>query len=323
MTQFGYALSSEEHNPAALVANAARAEEAGFDFATISDHFHPWIDKQGHSPFVWSVLGGIAQVTDSLTVGTAVTCPTMRTHPAIIAHAAATAADMLPGRFFLGLGTGESLNEHIIGERWPSADERRAMLEEAIDVIRKLWIGDMVSHEGVYFTLIDARLYTLPDALPPIYIGASGEKAAQLAAEQDGLIATSPDEDVLKAFDKAGGTSKPRLGQVTVCWHDDEREARRIALEHWPTSSIPGELGQELPLPRHSEQAAESVTEEALAERIVCGPGVEKHIAAIREYIDAGYTHVYVHQVGPEQGGFFEAYEQEILPKLRRIKRAA
>jgi G6PDH family F420-dependent oxidoreductase len=324
MTQFGYALSSEEHTPTDLVRNAARAERAGFDFATISDHFHPWIDNQGHSPFVWSVLGGIAQVTERLTVGTAVTCPTIRTHPAIIAQAAATVADMLPGRFFLGLGTGEQLNEHITGERWPSADERRDMLEEAIEVIRDLWTGEMVSHEGRYFTLVDARLYTLPAELPPVYVGASGPRAAALAARvAEGLISTSPNAEVVRAFEEAGGASMPRLGQVTVCWHRDEAEARRIARHYWPTSAVPGELTQELPLPRHFEQAAEPVTEEQLASQIICGSDVSRHVDGFKRYVEAGYTHVYVHQVGPEQDAFFEAYEREVLPQLRGARRAA
>jgi G6PDH family F420-dependent oxidoreductase len=320
-TQFGYALSSEEHGPADLVRNATRAEEAGFEFATISDHFHPWIDNQGHSPFVWSVLGAIAQATQKLTVGTAVTCPTIRTHPAVIAHAAATTADLMPGRFFLGLGTGEALNEHVTGERWPSADERRDMLAEAIDVIRKLWTGEMVSHEGAYFTLVDARIYSIPESLPPIYIAAGGKQAAKLAAEYgDGLIATSPDPDVTRAFDDAGGSRKPRLGQVKVVWHKDEAEARRIAMHNWPTSAVPGELGQELPLPRHFEQAAQLVTEDELAKHIICGADVAKHIKAFAEYVDAGFTHVYVHQVGPEQSAFFEAYQREVLPELRKRK---
>jgi G6PDH family F420-dependent oxidoreductase len=324
VTQFGYALSSEEHRPADLVRNAARAEEAGFDFATISDHFHPWIDAQGHSPFVWTVLGAIAQATSRLTVGTGVTCPIIRTHPAIIAHAAATTADLLPGRFFLGLGTGEALNEHVVGERWPSADERRDMLEEAIEIMRKLWTGDMVSYEGAHFTLIDARLYTTPAEPPPIYLAAGGQRAAEMAAKLcEGLIATSPDREVIDAFEAAGGERKPRLGQVKAVWHRDEAEARRIALQQWPTSAIPGELGQELPLPRHFEQAAELVTEDAIAEKIICGADVARHIEAFGKYVDAGFTHVYVHNVGAEQDAFFEAYEREVLPELRKRKRRA
>ena len=178
MTEIGYALSSEEHRPSDLARNARRAEEAGFSFALISDHFHPWVDRQGHSPFVWSVIGGIAQTTERLRLGTGVTCPTMRIHPAIIAHAAATAADMMPGRFFLGVGTGENLNEHVLGDHWPPADVRREMLEEAVDVIRLLWQGGVQSHYGDYYTVENARLYTLPDELPPIVLAASGTKAA-------------------------------------------------------------------------------------------------------------------------------------------------
>jgi G6PDH family F420-dependent oxidoreductase len=324
MTQFGYALSSEEHGAAALVTNAQLAERSGFDFATISDHYHPWIDNQGHSSFVWTVLGAIAQATSGLNVGTAVTCPLIRTHPAIIAQAAATTADLMPGRFFLGLGTGENLNEHITGDRWPSADERRAMLEDAIDVIRQLWTGEMVSHAGPYFDLVDARVYTLPDVLPPIYLAAGGKLAAELAGNAaDGLISTAPDREVVDAFHAAGGQRKPKLGQVTVVWHADETRAREIAMSQWPTSAMPGELGQELPLPRHFEQAAELVTEDQLAERIVCGSDVGKHVEAFARYIDAGFTHVYVHQVGSDQQAFFTAYEQEVLPELRRHRRAA
>jgi len=324
VTQFGYALSSEEHRSAALVDLATRAEEAGFDFATISDHYHPWTDNQGQSPFVWSVLGAIARATAKLTVGTAVTCPIMRIHPAIIAQAAATAADLMPGRFFLGLGSGENLNEHITGERWPAGGERRAMLEEAVEVIRRLWTGDNVSFEGGYFSVVDARVYTLPETLPPIYIAAGGKRSAGLAASiGDGLIATSPDREVIEAFEAAGGKRKPRLGQVTVCWHRDEAEARRIAMRYWPTAAVPGELSQELPLPRHFEQAAEAVTEEQLTKLIVCGGDVDKHVAAFGKFIDAGFTHVYAHQVGPGQDDFFAAYEREVLPELRKKRRAA
>jgi G6PDH family F420-dependent oxidoreductase len=197
------------------------------------------------------------------------------------------------------------------------------MLAEAIDVIRSLWTGKMVSHEGSYFTLIDARIYSMPDSLPPIYVAAGGKQAARLAGEYaDGLIATSADPIVTKTFDAAGGARKPRLGQIKVVWHQDEAEARRIAMHYWPVSAIPGELGQELPLPRHFEQAARIVTEDELAKHIVCGSDVARHIDAFAEYVDAGFTHVYVHQVGPEQTDFFTAYEREVLPELRKRKRA-
>jgi G6PDH family F420-dependent oxidoreductase len=316
MAEIGYALSSEEHAPNDLVQYARRAEETGFSFALISDHFHPWVDRQGHSPFVWSVIGGIAQATQRLRLGTGVTCPTIRIHPAIIAHAAATCAAMMPGRFFLGVGTGENLNEHILGDRWPALDTRQAMLDEAIDVIRLLWQGGSRSFEGQYYTVENARLYTLPDEPPPIYMAASGPESATLAgAIADGLISTAPNAKVVAAFQGAGGKAKPTYGQLTVCWATSEKEARKTAHKWWPTSALGGELAQELPLPAHFEQATKRVTEDEVAESVVCGPDVKKHLAAIREYEEAGFEYIYIHQVGPDQEGFLDFYENEILSK--------
>jgi G6PDH family F420-dependent oxidoreductase len=322
--KLGYALSSEEHGPLDLVRYAAGAEQAGFEFALISDHFHPWIDAQGHSAFVWSVLGGISQSTSRLNVGTGVTSPTIRMHPAIVAQAAATAAEMLPGRFFLGVGSGEALNEHILGDRWPSANERRDMLEEAIELMRALWGGKMQSFDGAYYTLVDARLYTVPAEPVPVYIAADGKKSGALAARiGDGLIATAPKRELIERFTSEGRTDRPRVGQIAVCWHEDEAEARRIARKWWPTAALRGELSQELPLPRHFEQATSDVTEDQLAERIICGPDLDRHLSAIREYVDAGFDHVYVHQIGPDQEGFFRAYERQVMPELGRIASAA
>jgi coenzyme F420-dependent glucose-6-phosphate dehydrogenase len=317
MFALGYALSSEEHTPNDLIRYARRAEEAGFSFALISDHYHPWIDRQGHSPFVWSVIGGIAHATQRLILGTGVTCPTVRIHPAIIAQAAATSAAMMPGRFFLGVGTGENLNEHILGDRWPAHDMRQEMLEEAIEIIRTLWQGDTLTYRGGYYTVENARIYTLPDQLPPILMAASGPRAAEAAGRlADGFITTTPEADLLKRFEAAGGSGKPSYGQLTVCWAQDEASARRTAYEYWPTAAIKGELTQELPTPAHFEQAAKMVREEDVAQAVICGPDAERHIAALKEFIDAGYGHVYVHQVGPDQEGFFRFYEQEVLPKL-------
>ena len=318
MVEIGYALSCEEHAPNDLVRHAHEAEETGFTFALISDHFHPWIDRQGHSPFVWSVIGGIAHATRRLRLGTGVTCPIMRYHPTIVAQAAATSAAMMPGRFFLGVGSGENLNEHILGEGWPSAPVRQEMLEESIEIIRLLWQGGERSFDGTYFTVDHARLYTLPDEPPPLYVAASGPQAAKLAGEVgDGLIMTSPDTELINAFDAASGSEKPRYGQVTVCWAADEATARRTAHEWWPTGAVPGELGQELPLPRHFEQAAQNVREEDVAEAVVCGPDPERHRQAIREFVDAGCQYVYVHQVGSDQAGFFDFYKREVLPSFR------
>jgi G6PDH family F420-dependent oxidoreductase len=324
MVHIGYKLSSEEHGPNDLVRNAARAEEAGFAFAMISDHFHPWIDKQGQSPFVWSVIGAIAHATEQLSLGTAVTCPTMRTHPAIIAHAAATSAAMMPGRFFLGLGTGENLNEHIFGQGWPETEVRQQRLEEAVEVIRLLWQGGNKSHHGRHYTVENARLYTLPDPLPPIYLAVGGPKSAELAGRiADGLVGTDTDTEVMAKFDAAGGKGKPRYGEVSVCWAKDEKTARRIAHEWWPTAAMESSLAWELPLPAHFEAVAQLVTEEQVAEAVTCGPDVDAHVQAIREYADAGYDHVCVHQVGPDQEGFLRFYEREVLPRLGKLKAAA
>jgi len=316
MDQLGYSLSSEEHRPADLIAYARRAEEAGFGFAVISDHFHPWIDRQGQSPFVWAVIGGIAQATERLGLGTGVTCPTVRIHPAIVAQAAATAADLLPGRFFLGVGTGENLNEHVLGDRWPETDVRLEMLEEAVGVIRQLWEGKLTSHHGRHYTVENARIYTLPERLPPIHVAGAGQKASELAGRiGDGFIGTAPDEEALSTFEQAGGKGKPRYGQLTVCWAADEETARKTATEWWPNLAVPGQLGQELPLPSLFEQAATLVREEDM-DVIPLGPDPEQHLASIRQYFDAGYDHVYVHQIGPDQEGFFRFYEREVMPKL-------
>jgi G6PDH family F420-dependent oxidoreductase len=317
MVQVGYAISSEEHLPNDIVQHAKLAEDAGFPFALISDHFHPWIDRQGHSPFVWAVIGGIAQATERMQLGTGVTCPTVRIHPAIIAQAAATAGAMMPGRFFLGVGSGENLNEHILGDAWPETEVRQEMLEEAIAVIRLLWEGGNQSHRGKHYTVQNARLYTLPEQPVPIMVGASGPKAAELAGRVgDGFIGTSPDAETIQTFEQAGGQGKPKYGQLTVCWARDEAAARKTAHELWPNSSIPGELSQELPMPAHFEQAAQLVTEEQVAETVVCGPDPQKHVAQIQKYADAGYDHVYIHQVGPDQAGMIDFYKREILPKF-------
>jgi coenzyme F420-dependent glucose-6-phosphate dehydrogenase len=317
MVRLGYALSSEEHAPEALVANAQAAEEAGFEFAFISDHFHPWIDRQGQSPFVWTVLGAIAASTKRLQIGTGVTCPTIRIHPAVIAQAAATTATLLQGRFILGVGSGENLNEHILGDRWPTETAvRQRMLEEAVGVIRQLWQGGYQSYEGEFYEVDNARIYTLPAEPPPIFVAAGGEASGELAARiGDGLISTSPERGLVELMEASDRPGRPKVGQLTVCWAKDEAEARRTAFEWWPTVAIRGEASQELPLPRQFEQLAEMVTQDQVAEAIVCGPDPERHLAAIAKFAETGFTDVYVHQVGPEQRGFMAFYEREILPR--------
>ena len=316
MTEFGYALSSEEHGPNDLVAFARRAEEIGFEFAMISDHFHPWTDAQGQSPFVWSVIGGIARETERLRLGTGVTCPTIRTHPAIVAHAAATSAVMMGGRFFLGLGTGENLNEHVVGEGWPAPDERLAMLEEAIEIMRLLWQGGEQTHRGDFYDVEQARLYTLPDEPVPIAVAAAKPKAAELAARVgDAFINTAPDREVIETFE-SGGQGRPKYGQITMCWAASEEEGAKTACEIWPNAALGGDLGYELPRPEHFEEATEKVTPEDIAEAIPCGPDVDRYVEDIREYEQAGYTHIYFHQIGHDQEGFFGFWEQELAPKL-------
>ena len=318
MTEIGYKLSSEEHNPKDLVTYARRAEDAGFTFSLISDHFHPWTDRQGHSPFVWTVIVGVAEATDTLRLGTGVTSPTIRIHPAIIAQAAATSAAMMPGRFFLGVGSGENLNEHILGDRWPPADLRLEMLEEAVDVLRLLWKGGKQTHYGRHYTVENARIYTLPDEPPPVYVAAGGQRAAEVAGRiGDGYIGTAPQPEMIKAFEDAGGRGKPRYCEAPACWNEREDEARRIAYEWWPNAAIKGELSQELPMPAHFEQAAQMVTQEQAVESVPCGPDPERHIEAVSKFIDAGYDHVCVHQIGPDQEGFIDFYEREVLPKIR------
>lgn len=319
--QLGYALSSEEHAPNDLVANAKRAEELGFDFLMISDHYHPWIDAQGHSPFVWSVLGAIAHATKKIPIATGVTAPIMRIHPAILAQATATVAAMMPGRFRWGVGTGENLNEHILGDGWPEYEVRAAMLEEAIEVVRELWKGENTSHYGEWYTVVNAKIYDRPPKPVPVLIAAGGPRTARIAGRiGDGLVITSPDRETIGAFREAGGRGKPIFGQVTLCWAADEAKAKRTLKQIWPTAGIRGEASQELPSPKHFEQLAEMVTEDMLAEHVPCGPDPDRVLEQIRAAVDAGIDNVYLHQVGPDQAGFFEFAQRELLPRARELK---
>jgi coenzyme F420-dependent glucose-6-phosphate dehydrogenase len=317
--EVGYWLSSEEHGPRALVRHAVRAEAAGFRAAMISDHFHPWTPTQGQAPFVWSVLGALSEATTHLHLATGVTAPIMRIHPAIVAQAAATAAVQLPGRFALGLGTGERLNEHVTGTQWPRPGIRRRMLEEAIDVITKLLAGDEVIHDGKWFTVEHAQLYTVPDVAPPIWLAASGRRSAQLAGRvAQGLIALAPDPSLVEAYTTAGGAPGMRVGQLHVCVAESEDEARHVARTWWPNGALPGRAATDLERPADYEAFCALVTEDAVAESVLCGPDVERHIAALARFAGAGFDRVYVHQVGPDQEALFRLYESEVLPVLAR-----
>jgi coenzyme F420-dependent glucose-6-phosphate dehydrogenase len=317
MAKIGYASSSEEHRPNDLVEHLVQADDMGFSFALISDHYHPWVSAQGHSPFVWSVLGAAAHATRNIQIGTGVTAPIMRIHPAILAQAAATVTAMMPGRFFFGVGTGENLNEHILGDRWVPYDIRAEMFEEAIGIIRELWTGKVTSFWGDYYTVEDARLYTLPDQPPPIMIAAAGPKSAELAGGLgDGLINTSPDAEVVEKFREAGGTGKPCYGQITVCWAATREEAVDTAYKIWPNSGLKGDLSTELRTVIHFEHATKMVTKEDIAESVVCGPDPEPYIEKLQKFLDAGYDHLYIHQVGPDQKGFFNFFERELHNQL-------
>jgi coenzyme F420-dependent glucose-6-phosphate dehydrogenase len=319
MVEVGYSLSSEEWGPRELVDLAERAEQAGFSFALISDHFHPWTSQQGQSPFVWAVIGAIARATRTIRLGTGVTCPINRIHPAIIAQAAATSACMMPGRFFLGVGTGEYLNEHINACHWPEPPVRLEMLREAVAIIRQLWSGGFQSFRGKHFVVENARIYTLPDVPTPIVVAAAETRAAELAGEiGDGLITTAPNPELVKAFSSVW-KRKPRYGQLTVCVADSEATARRTAYERWPNAALPGDLKLELPLPEHFEQAASLVDEERVATRIVCGPDPNRQLAKIREFVEAGFDCVSVHQVGPDQESLFRLYQHTIIPEARKM----
>ncbi len=316
MTTLGYFALSEEHPGSALVRHVAQAEQAGFTAACVSDHFHPWLEEQGQSPFVWSVLGAIASATERIRVQTAVTCPTIRTHPVVVAQAAATTAELFGARFALGVGSGEALNEHVLGTHWPSADVRLEMLEEALGLMRRMWQGDSVNHRGRHYTVENARLFTLPSEAPRVVVAAAGPKAAELAARVgDGLIMTSPDEDVVRRYRDAGGTG-PVQAHLKVCVADDERKAVETAFRTWRSTVVPGQLSQDLPTPTHFAQASQLVTEDQVAGKITCGPDVSRHLDAVDAYRQVGVDEVYVAQVGPDQKSMLALYAQEILPRL-------
>ena len=318
MTQLGYTLSSEEHGPNRLVEIATRAEEAGFDFLSISDHFHPWVSAQGESPFVWSTLGAIAEATDEIDVGVGVTCPTIRIHPVNVAHAVATVDVMFGDRFTFGVGTGENLNEHVTGAKWPEHDVRLEMLDEAMDVMQALWTGETISHRGEHYTVENARLYTVPDEQPTVIGSAFGPQTAEWVAERtDGLWCSGLKEGPIDAYEEAGGDG-PTYTQLHSCYAETEKAAIETVYEQWPNGAIPGELGQELPTPAHFKQAAQLVEKDDIAESgTITDPDPQAHIDSIQQAIDMGYDHVYVHQIGSDQELALEFYEEDVLPSLR------
>ena len=295
---------------------AILAEERGFDFVSISDHYHPWISAQGHSPFVWSVLGSIAAATESIEVGVGVSCPIIRIHPAILAQAVATTGLLLEGRLIWGVGTGENLNEHVLGDPWPAYEVRAAMLEESIALIRRMWSEESVTHRGDRFTVEDARILDRPVKPVPIVISAFGEDSAELAARiGDGLWLSSLNADTIATFEQAGG-SGPIFSQLTLCWGPDRDEAIALAHQQWPNTGLPGQLNQELRTMLDFEQAVGLVTPELIGEKVPCGPDPEPVIEKVLEARDAGVDHLYFHQIGDDQDGFVTFWEKEIRDAL-------
>jgi G6PDH family F420-dependent oxidoreductase len=311
--KIGCFLSCEEFGPHQLVDQARCAETAGFCGLWISDHYHPWIEDQGHSPFVWSVIGAIAEAT-SLPVATAVTCPTVRIHPAVVAQAAATSSVLLGGRFILGVGSGEALNEHVVGARWPEIEIRHEMLEEAVEVIRTLWQGGQHSHHGRHYTVENARIYDVPATPPPVIVSGFGPKAIALAARiGDGFVTTKPAKHDIDLYRSQGGRGPIRAG-AKVCYMADEDQARETAHRLWPTQGLPGELSQVLPTPAHFEQASRLVTPDKIVSPV--GPALERHVEALEKYAAAGVDELYVQQIGPDQEAFFTTWAREVLPRF-------
>ena len=315
MVSIGYFLSCEEFGPRELVRLAKKAEQAGFERLWISDHFHPWLDEEGNSPFVWSVIGALSETT-SLPITTAVTCPLIRIHPAIVAQAAATAAVQCEGRFVLGVGSGEALNEHVTAERWPPPRVRREMLAEAVQVIRQLHGGKQISHRGKHYRVENARVYTLPDQPVPNYISGFGPSATTLAAELgDGFCTVGPQADLVRTYRDAGG-SGPVQGGFKVCWADSEDEGVQTAHRLWRNELLPGSLPTTLPTPNDYAAASSLVTEDMMRDHLACGPDADRHIAEVRKFVDAGFDEVYVQQIGPQQDEFFDAWQKAVLPNI-------
>lgn len=319
--RLGYTMLCEQTPPRQLVTDLIRAEEIGFDFSVISDHFSPWLESQGHSAYAWSVLGAAAQATSRIGLMTFVTCPTMRYHPAIVAQKAATMGLLSDGRFTLGLGAGENLNEHVIGRGWPSANVRHVMLTEAAQIIGKLFDGGFVNYKGEYITADAAKLYDLPELRVPVAIAASGHRSARIAARHsDGLIAVAPDAGVVQAFDAAGGSGKPRFGQVAVCYGQNAAEAAEYASQQWAWSSAGWKVMAELPSTSSFAAYSEFVGPSEITSTVPCGPDVQPYLDAVRAYENTDFTHVALVQVGAErQGDFLSFAEKELLPELRRI----
>ena len=321
MVEWGYTMMCEQTGPRELVDDVVAAESAGFDFAVISDHYFPWLDEQGHSPYAWSVLGAAAWATSRIPLMTYVTCPTFRYHPAVVAQKAATVQMLSKGRFTLGLGSGENLNEHVVGAGWPAVDVRHERLEEAIEIIRALFGGGYVNHRGKHFQVESARLWDLPDEVPPIGVAVSGAQSCDIAGRlADVMIAVEPDAELGKKFDAAGGKGKPRVGQIPVSYDVDRDKAMQRAHEQFRWFGGGWKVNAELPGPAGFDGASQFVRPEDVAEQVPCGADVDEFVEKIKPFVDADFTHVALVQIGgDQQSSFVDWASRSLLPRLREL----
>src|SRR3954452_18388364 len=322
MTDFGYTMMTEQSRPDRLVTDLQRAETAGFDFSVISDHYFPWLEEQGHSGYAWSILGAAAQATDRIPLMTYVTCPILRYHPAVVAQKAATVQILSGGRFRLGLGAGENLNEHVVGRRWPMPGERHELFAEAVDIIAALLDGGTVNFRGKHFDVETARLWDLPDERVPIGIAVSGRDSCSLAGRKaDLMIATEPKPELGEMFDAAGGAGKPRVGQIAIAYDADRDAAVQRAHEQFRWFGLGWKVNADLTGPPAFESATAFVTPDQVAEQLPCGPDVDEHVAKIKPFVDAGFTEVALVQIGGDaQEPFFRFAQEELLPALRELR---
>ncbi|MFD7919356.1 LLM class F420-dependent oxidoreductase [Streptomyces sp. NPDC059740] len=321
MVQIGYTMMTEQAGPRELVDHVVRAEGVGFDFSVTSDHYSPWLASQGHAPYAWSVLGAAAQATSTIPLMTYVTCPTFRYHPAVVAQKAATLQLLAEGRFRLGLGSGENLNEHVVGADWPTVEVRQEMFTEAVEIIRELFRGGVVNHHGTHYDVAAAKLWDLPDQAPPIGIAVSGEPSCEIAGRLgDLVIATEPKAELVQGFERHGGAGKPKVGQLPVCFDTDRDAAVKRAHDQFRWFAGGWKVNAELPGPANFAGATQFVREEDVAQSIPCGDDVDEFVAAVRPYVEAGFTEVALVQVGGgHQESFLDWAGKTLLPALRAL----
>jgi G6PDH family F420-dependent oxidoreductase len=317
--RIGFKLIAEAYAPTEIVDQAIRAEQAGFDFVEVSDHFHPWVGEHEHSGFAFSMLAAIAAQTSTIELATGVTCPFLRYHPAVIAQAAATTALLSDGRFTLGLGAGERLNEHVVGRGWPAVATRHEMLREAIDIIRLLWSGGYHSYDGKHLRLEDARVFDLPAEPPKIAVAAGGRQAARLAGELgDALVATEPRADLISAYQQAGGNG-PLYAEVPLSWATSESEAAESARRLFRFGVTGWKVQSELPNPVNFDAATELITADHMREQFGCGPEVKRHVEVAKQFAAAGYNQLALINAGPDMDGFFDFFQTDLGPALREL----